>query len=209
MEILGEHIDKKHALYIGGAIASVVGLIWLMKRQSSAQTVAAPAGAVPSSAATGASAQDAQIAAQLAIEQGREQIATAQIASAEKIAALQSATAITTAGYASTAKQVGALAPGIGAAGATATKGIFDILKEWLAPGSTTGAPGGGQIYPEPIGPNLPEGYVIDNTNPGAIYDYPIGPNLPIDTSGYNTTTSGGSSDWFGGGLPSEGGGEM
>jgi len=217
-------VSKKHWLYIGGALASIVGLFWILKKSntSSQMPVIQPARSSGGGASTDAtSAAQVQAAAALAVEQGRERVALAQIASAEKIAGINAAAAVEAqrtgqSGATARAAIGAATTPGgqaaINAGAATANNLIKQLLNLFK------GSPSPGQIQ----GPNIPAGWTYNEAsgaweqngyigNFGTIYDEPIGPmpdyfygtiyEEPIGPQNdYTTTTGGGSSDWYGGG---------
>ena len=223
----GMKLDKKHLLYIGGALASIVALIWIMKNRQASSTM--PVTGVPSSGAGGGGSTDALAAAQiaaasnLAVEQGREAIQTAQIASAEKIALANQATQLSIAqGSQSVAKQgqvLGALTSpagmaAAGQAGKTLAQTWQDLMK-MLGLGGEDTAPTGGTTYPNPVGPLVPSGWTYNeatgawqetSTLPpigGTIYNEPIGPSgeWPFTSTApgsYDAGIGGGSSTYYG-----------
>ncbi len=91
-EIFGEHVDKKKALYMGGALASIVALLWFMKSRNAANTaqpLSAPA-AAPGTVSGGTSdalaAAQLNAATQLQIATGNQNVQMAQIQAQRDVA---------------------------------------------------------------------------------------------------------------------------
>jgi hypothetical protein len=225
MEIAGEHVDKKKALlYIGGAVASIVGLILIMRRAQSSQAQGAGSGGPPSGSGSNADAQlaAAQLNAQTAlqIEAGKEKVAEDQIAASRDIALGAQSTAL---GVANTQAGASTKNAAINQA-ANFAKALGDALKGGPSPtaknsDSTGGAfpagfyPGNLSGFKNPQGGSVldtdnPDAYNFGNmsgfTNPsgGSILDTDLlGDNSAPDfgnTFGYVANTGFGSSDYYG-----------
>lgn len=210
--------DKKHLLYIGGAVASIGALyLYMRSRQTSAQLATAPAPAPVSGGAAGSDAMNAaqlQAATALAIEQGREQ-------SALEIARLQAATALGVVGAQTAAAEQAqraqtsraGIAAGAMAAGTPAGQQTLGALAQGLRNifdkifGTGPGAPFNpfGNLYESPIGPTIPSGWFYNEATGSwqqnySIYNEPIGPTIPEGWA-YNPSSGSweqGAVDWSG-----------
>jgi hypothetical protein len=124
-EILGEHIDKKHALYIGGALASIVALIWFMKSRATssaaAQPLSAPSatpGTVTGGTSDALAATQLNAATQLQIATGNQAIQREQIAAQTSVAR----------GAQSTQLGAAALGAAVTPGGQSTLKELFDLV---------------------------------------------------------------------------------
>lgn len=125
--------SKKKLLYGAGAIASIIGLYWVLKK-SSGSSVPSSGFSAPSGTSSGGgsnsalSAAQIQAATQLTVAQTQKEIAIAQI-EASKANNLANANAATSIQKSASLGAAGVSALSAGGAGTSAVKGLFDTLK--------------------------------------------------------------------------------
>jgi hypothetical protein len=128
---------KKKLLYGAGALASIIGVVYIFKKSSgSSMPISSPQ--YPSGSSGGSASNSAltaaqiQAATQLTVAQSQKEIALAQIAASKENLATQTQAQIA---LAKTQEQGKALTAAMQPGGAipTATKSLFDTIKEALA----------------------------------------------------------------------------
>jgi len=218
-----EMTDKtKKILIYGGGAASIVALYLYVRNRNAARSASGFAPGTGTSAGGGASGNPetaAQInaATQLAIAQGSQDIAKANIQASTTIAGLQSQTALGVAGIQASATRAAATTGALGqvlagpasSAGGTAIKGLFDLLgnavKGIFGPNAAEklGFPKGGIGEPGTTPILLsPEGYSSPGSSFISPYVYsPKGEAFGLSGANadyYMGNTGSGDSSWYG-----------